>query len=84
MMHRANQEMAQQSKKLGDITALLAYETSADSASMMTIAAMTMLFLPATFISVRFIPYGGHIAQSANMNSLFSAWGSSHSTKGNL
>jgi len=59
-MHRASQELAQQSKELaqeskkqGDITALLAYETSADSASMMTIAAMTMLFLPATFVSVR-------------------------------
>lgn len=60
-MHRASQELAQQSKELaqeskkqGDITALLAYETSADSASMMTIAAMTMLFLPATFVSSLF------------------------------
>jgi Mg2+ and Co2+ transporter CorA len=60
MMHRinidesrANQRLAQQSKELGDITAILALQTSEDSASMITIAAVTMFFLPATFISVR-------------------------------
>ena len=60
MMHRINidesrvsQRLAKQSKDLGDITAILARQTSEDSASMITIAAVTMFFLPATFISVR-------------------------------
>jgi hypothetical protein len=52
MEGRANQALAQQSRDLTQYTALLAKQTSADSASMITIAAVTMLFLPATFISV--------------------------------
>lgn len=47
------QELAEQSKELNDLTAILAQQTSKDSASMITIAAVTMFFLPATFISVR-------------------------------
>jgi hypothetical protein len=67
MMHRINvdesranqrlaqqsKELAEQSKELSELTAILARQTSADSASMITIAVMTMFFLPATFISVR-------------------------------
>ena len=68
MMHRINidesranqrlgqqsKELAEQSKELGELTAILARQTSADSASMITIAVMTMFFLPATFISSLF------------------------------
>jgi hypothetical protein len=45
-------ELAQQSRDLGQYTAVLAKQTSSDSASMITIAAVTMFFLPATFVSV--------------------------------
>jgi hypothetical protein len=45
-------DLAQQSRDLGQYTALLARQASADSASMITIAAVTMFFLPATFVSV--------------------------------
>lgn len=45
-------KLTAESKKLGEYTALLARQTSADSASMITIAAVTMFFLPATFVSV--------------------------------
>jgi hypothetical protein len=58
---RANIALAQQSTKLaedsrdlGEYTALLAEQTTADSASMITIAAVTMFFLPATFVSVSY------------------------------
>jgi Mg2+ and Co2+ transporter CorA len=45
-------ELAQQSRDLGQYTAILAQQTSNDSASMITIATVTMFFLPATFVSV--------------------------------
>jgi hypothetical protein len=49
---RASQALAQESRDLTQYTALLAKQTSSDSASMITIAAVTMFFLPATFVSV--------------------------------
>jgi hypothetical protein len=49
---RASQALAQESRDLAQYTALLARQTSSDSASMITIAAVTMFFLPATFVSV--------------------------------
>jgi Mg2+ and Co2+ transporter CorA len=60
MMQRINQQLAQQgkelaeqSKELGVQTTMLAIQASSDNASMITLAAVTMFFLPATFISVR-------------------------------
>jgi tRNA A37 threonylcarbamoyltransferase TsaD len=67
MMHRINQQLAQQSKELaeqskvlteqskdlGVQTTILALQASTDNASMITLAAVTMFFLPASFISVR-------------------------------
>lgn len=53
---RANQALAQQSRDLAQYTAIIAQQTSSDSASMITIAAVTMFFLPATFVSVRLSP----------------------------
>ncbi|KAF2684154.1 hypothetical protein K458DRAFT_404445 [Lentithecium fluviatile CBS 122367] len=46
--------LASQSKELGELTAILEQQTSADCAAMVTIAVMTMFFLPATFISSLF------------------------------
>lgn len=51
---RATQALAQQSRDLAELTALLAQQTSRDSASMIMIAAVTMFFLPATFVSSLF------------------------------
>lgn len=51
---RATQALAQQSRDLAEVTTLLAQQTSRDSASMITIAAVTMFFLPATFVSSLF------------------------------
>jgi pilus assembly protein TadC len=83
MMHRINidesranlrlgqqsKELAEQSKELGELTAILARQTSADSASMITVAVMTMFFLPATFISVRSHNSCVIYAWNANMGS---------------
>jgi hypothetical protein len=49
---RASVELAEQSKEIAEFTAKLAKRTQRDGASMITIAAVTMLFLPATFIAV--------------------------------
>lgn len=46
--------MAQHSRDLTKLTVELAEQASRDSASMMTIAALTMFFLPATFVSSLF------------------------------
>jgi len=50
---RANKEIAVQSNKVAGFTAMIAEQTQRDSASMITIAAVTMFFLPGTFIAVR-------------------------------
>ena len=47
-----NRDIAEQSKKISRYTADLATKTTRDTSSMITIAAVTMFFLPATFVSV--------------------------------
>jgi hypothetical protein len=76
-----SKDLAEQSKELGVQTTMLAIQASADNASMITLAAVTMFFLPATFISVRpRLSYEYLITQNANQYSLFSAWVSLHLT----
>jgi hypothetical protein len=57
-----NQQEAHISREIATSTALVAEQTQRDSASMITIAAVTMLFLPGTFISAilstTFFDYG--------------------------
>lgn len=53
MLHSSNLEEARATQVLAQYTAVLAEQTSSDTTSMITIAAVTMLFLPATFVSVR-------------------------------
>jgi hypothetical protein len=48
----SQKDMAQ-NIRIGDLTGKIATETQRDNSSMITIATMTMLFLPATAISVR-------------------------------
>ena len=51
--NRINIEIAKTSKQIAEATLK-------DSSSMITIAAMTMLFLPGTFVSVSLLPYTYH------------------------
>ncbi|KAF1959736.1 hypothetical protein CC80DRAFT_545178 [Byssothecium circinans] len=51
LFHLANQREARTSKQIAISTAKVAEQTQRDSASMITMAAVTMLFLPGTFIS---------------------------------
>lgn len=53
LFHRANQEENRTNTRIANLTAKIAQRTQRDSASMITIAAVTMFFLPGTFISVR-------------------------------
>ncbi|OQV08176.1 hypothetical protein CLAIMM_12489 [Cladophialophora immunda] len=48
---RDNKEIAAQNKEIAELTARIAQQTQRDSASMITIAAVTMFFLPGTFVS---------------------------------
>jgi Mg2+ and Co2+ transporter CorA len=48
---RANKAIAAQNKKIAELTAKLAQRTQRDSSSMITIAAVTMFFLPGTFVA---------------------------------
>ncbi|EXJ76188.1 uncharacterized protein A1O5_00696 [Cladophialophora psammophila CBS 110553] len=48
---RDNKEIAGQNKEIAELTARIAQQTQRDSASMITIAAVTMFFLPGTFVS---------------------------------
>ncbi|KAF2023595.1 hypothetical protein EK21DRAFT_80526 [Setomelanomma holmii] len=50
VFHLANQEETNISRKIAVSTARVARETQRDSASMITIAAVTLVFLPGTFI----------------------------------
>lgn len=74
--NRINIEIANTSKQIAADTQRVAEEARKDSSSMITIAAVTMLFLPGTFVSVclSFLK----VQQSANVKRrLFSAWLSS-------
>lgn len=51
LFHLANQADSRTSKSIQEATAKVAKQTRDDSASMITIAAMTLVFLPGTFIS---------------------------------
>ncbi|KAH4817025.1 hypothetical protein HBI55_040160 [Parastagonospora nodorum] len=51
LFHLANQRESRTSTEIASLTAKVAEQTQRDSASMITIAAMTMLFLPGTFVS---------------------------------
>ncbi|KAF2645001.1 hypothetical protein P280DRAFT_535697 [Massarina eburnea CBS 473.64] len=51
LFHLANQREARTSKQIAISTAKVAEQTQRDSAAMITMAAVTMLFLPGTFIS---------------------------------
>ncbi|OAL18232.1 hypothetical protein AYO22_10810 [Fonsecaea multimorphosa] len=48
---RDNKEIAAQNKEIAELTARIAQQTQRDSASMITIAAVTMFFLPGTFVA---------------------------------
>ncbi|OCK81948.1 hypothetical protein K432DRAFT_380841 [Lepidopterella palustris CBS 459.81] len=64
LFHLANQASARTSTKIALATASVAEQTQRDSASMITIAAVTMLFLPGTFVSAilssTFFQYDAH------------------------
>jgi DNA-binding IclR family transcriptional regulator len=49
---RANVRLAAQNQEIAELTAELAQRTQRDSAAMITIAAVTMFFLPGTFVAV--------------------------------
>lgn len=51
MFHLSNQAEARTNTRIANLTAEVAKQTQRDSASMITIAAVTMFFLPGTFIS---------------------------------
>jgi hypothetical protein len=53
LFHRANQEENRTNTRIANLTAKIAQRTQRDSGSMITIAAVTMFFLPGTFVSVR-------------------------------
>lgn len=53
LFHLTNQAESRASKSIAALTADLTRKTQQDSASMITIAAVTMFFLPGTFIAVR-------------------------------
>lgn len=58
----ANQEMAKANQKTALDTTTIAEQTAQDSASMITLAAVTMIFLPGTFVctivSTNFFNFG--------------------------
>lgn len=54
---RATIELAQRSTTISDRSNDIAQDTLGQSTAMMTIATMTLVFLPATFISVSIVPY---------------------------
>jgi hypothetical protein len=62
LFHLANQRESKTNTQIATSTAEVARQTQRDSASMITIAAVTMLFLPGTFISAilstTFFDYG--------------------------
>ncbi|CAI6340206.1 unnamed protein product [Periconia digitata] len=62
LFHLANQHEARTSKQIAISTAKVAEQTQRDSSSMITMAAVTMFFLPGTFISAilstTFFEYG--------------------------
>ncbi|KAJ4377402.1 hypothetical protein N0V83_000227 [Neocucurbitaria cava] len=62
LFHLANQRESRTNTQIASSTAEVARQTQRDSASMITIAAVTMLFLPGTFISAilstTFFDYG--------------------------
>ncbi|KAF1968821.1 hypothetical protein BU23DRAFT_601957 [Bimuria novae-zelandiae CBS 107.79] len=51
LFHLSAQQEARTSKEIAEFSARIAEQTQRDSASMITIAAVTMLFLPGSFIS---------------------------------
>ncbi|KAH9875469.1 hypothetical protein J1614_004961 [Plenodomus biglobosus] len=51
--NRANQNIAMESANIAAEAARIAFETKHDSSSMKAIAALTMVFLPFTFVAVR-------------------------------
>lgn len=51
---KLNTKIAQSNKELAELTKELAQKTQRDSASMITMAAVTMFFLPMTSASVSF------------------------------
>ncbi|KIW80344.1 hypothetical protein Z517_06959 [Fonsecaea pedrosoi CBS 271.37] len=51
LFHLANQAESRDNKEIAELTARIAQQTQRDSASMITIAAVTMFFLPGTFVS---------------------------------
>jgi hypothetical protein len=53
LFHLANQAESRDNKEIAALTARIAQQTQRDSASMITIAAVTMFFLPGTFVAVR-------------------------------
>jgi len=71
---KQSRDLAEQSRLIGQYTAELARQTTRDSSSMITIAAVTMFFLPATFVSVRKVSNAR--LKAADRQSLFSVWGS--------
>ena len=52
--HLSTQTDNRTNVKIGKLTSRIAQETQRDSSSMITIAAVTMFFLPGTFISVTY------------------------------
>lgn len=48
---KVNLEIASESKTISQRSAVIAFEARQDGAAMMTIAVLTMAFLPATFVS---------------------------------
>jgi len=52
IFHLSNQKDARTNLKIAELTKKLAEKTQRDSASMITIAAVTMFFLPMTSVSV--------------------------------
>jgi hypothetical protein len=52
IFHLSSQMDNRTNVKIGKLTSKIAKETQRDSSSMITIAAVTMFFLPGTFVSV--------------------------------